>query len=452
MPFSSLSFHLSRVVRFWRINGAQPLWDRIQAEVTGRNGSPFLRSVFHRNTVLSLPIRYPAASLPHTRFSVLKPLRVFPDSSARRRITLFTDSINAGYLFGGVGTSLLLAASLAKDWDCDVRILTQFDKAQKSNLREVLEHNGIAFDREVEFHHVEADNPRSMLAVGDREIFLTTSWWTTESVRSVLPSSRILYLIQEDERAFYSFSEDRMYCSRVMHDPQIHFVVNTKLLFDFFTGEGFSSIRDHGVWFEPSFPRSLFYREETPRAGKKNFFFYARPHNPRNLFYLGVEVLERAITSGVLDPKEWNLLLVGSDVPHLEFSLSMPTQIFQNMKWSEYAALARQVDLGLSLMYSPHPSYPPLDLAASGAVAVTNRYRQKRNLDMYSHNILCADLDAESLLEAISRGIALVNNPSLRQAQYATQKLNRNWDDSFRNVLARFHKEWKDVFNGIAAD
>ena len=99
--------------------------------------------------------------------------------------------------------------------------------------------------------------------------------------------------------------------------------------------------------------------------------------------------------------------------------------------WPRYARLMRGADVGLSLMSTPHPSYPPLDLAACGAVSVTNRYGPKRDLSVYSpENILCADLGAEALADEFTRAIALAFDDDRRSGNYARQR--------FRAELARF--------------
>ena len=45
--------------------------------------------------------------------------------------------------------------------------------------------------------------------------------------------------------------------------------------------------------------------------------------------------------------------------------------------WPDYPGFLSGVDLGLSLMLSPHPSHPPIEMAAAGARVVTNRFEGK---------------------------------------------------------------------------
>ena len=86
-------------------------------------------------------------------------------------------------------------------------------------------------------------------------------------------------------------------------------------------------------------------------------------------------------------------------------------------------------------MLTPHPSYPPLDLAASGAVAVTNRYGRKTTLASYSDNIICAGTDVASLVNALAQGVSLAQDDSRRRANWDSAWLSRSWQSSLEPVI-----------------
>ena len=93
------------------------------------------------------------------------------------------------------------------------------------------------------------------------------------------------------------------------------------------------------------------------------------------------------------------------------------------------------MDLGLSLMATPHPSYPPLDLAAAGAVVVTNTFSIKTSLECYSSNIICADPTLEALTEGLRSAVALVCDPMRRQKNRTKDLILRDWRASFKQPL-----------------
>ena len=177
------------------------------------------------------------------------------------------------------------------------------------------------------------------------------------------------------------------------------------------------------------------YRHRQNRAARRRFFFYARPNHYRNLFVRGLEAINTALLRSTLRPNEWDFYFVGQSIPKLTLSHAVEPRCAEDLAWPDYAALIRSVDIGVSLMNSPHPSYPPLDLAACGAVAVTNRYGPKRSLERYSSNIICADPSTEALAEAISDAVRLADDEERRQQNYESSPIRRDWSASVAPVL-----------------
>ena len=70
-----------------------------------------------------------------------------------------------------------------------------------ANFGDILAINGISWTNDIEFLHADVNGGRPMAVSGD-DIFMTTSWWTTKSIRGVVDPARIFYLLQEDERMF----------------------------------------------------------------------------------------------------------------------------------------------------------------------------------------------------------------------------------------------------------
>jgi O-antigen biosynthesis protein len=370
-------------------------------------------------------------ALENTRFPNLRPLRTFRVPAEQRRLTMVTDSISKGSLFGGVGTAILLAAQTANRMNARLRIVTRNDPPDAENVHCVLQVYGITLNQEPQLQFASVGDERTEIDLQDGELFITTSWWTTWSTLAGVPAESIIYLLQEDERMFYPYGDDRLRCEQILSRHDLRFVINTKLLWDHLVASGLDNIRGRAIWFEPAFPRSVFYPRPRPQGmHKKRLFFYARPNNLRNLFYLGLKTLDRAIASGALPADEWEILLVGSHIPDVSFGSEVSVQKLENLSWSEYAGLCGSVDLALSLMYTPHPSYPPLDLAASGAIVVTNRFPGKQDLSGYSPNILCADPDVAALVDALIEGTRRVSSK-----RSGDDGLLRDWGQALAHVV-----------------
>ena len=370
------------------------------------------------------------------RFQALAPLHTYylPDSQTGR-VNIVTDSISSGSLFGGVGTALIFAALLANKLNASLRIITRTEPAKSENVEHVLSLYGIHLKQEIQFKFAAFYDHKYELDIFKNDLFITTSWWTTAATLPSVSSSKIIYLLQEDERMFYPFGDDRLKCETILQNSDIRFVINTKLLYDYLVNDGLENIANHGFWFEPAFPKQVFHPVVKEPNTKQKFFFYARPNNLRNLFFMGIEVIEKAITQNILDLDHWDIFLVGKDIPAVTFKSGYQPIRCENFSWSEYAKLVGTVDLGLSLMYTPHPSYPPLDLVASGAVVVTNRFANKLDLSDYSANLICADLNSDALVDALKLAVNLTQNNDLREQNFRLNGLNTNWQDAFSRII-----------------
>jgi len=373
------------------------------------------------------------------RYPTLTPLPVYLVPNSPRRVSVVTDSINSGSLFGGVGTALMLAAILARHLEAELRIITRTEEPVTDNVRRVLSGNGVLWADNIQFLFSFNGPSARPVDVGPNEIMITTSWWTTWATRASCPPESIVYLLQEDERRFYPDGDESLRCTEVFTDPRLHFVVNSKLLFDHLRKDPIvGSLCDRALWFEPAFPQLNYSWEERTADQRAEFFFYARPNNPRNLYARGLEAVSAAIESRVLSPDDWHFNFVGKDLQPLVLAGDVRPTLWQNLDWEDYAALVRRMDLGLSLMASPHPSYPPLDLAASGAVVVTNTFGEaKTSLERYSSNIIVAAPEIEPLVDAIARGAALAKDLPLRKRNWEASEIPRDWEVTLRPVVER---------------
>lgn len=383
-----------------------------------------------------------AQGLLNQRFSALTPLASYRlPADQGTRVNVVTDSINTGSLFGGVGTALILATLLANRLGCNLRLITRTEPARESALDELLGIYGMQLQAESEFVFSPCHETRRLVDYAEGDLFITTSWWTTAATLGSIPTKSVWYLLQEDERMFYPFGDDRRRCEEVLQRTDIKTIVNTQLLFEHLRLHGLPHLEQSGVWFEPAFPASVYSPRGKETSAKRTLVFYARPNNLRNLFYLGLEVLDTALTTGVIDPKLWDVVLMGKDIPDFVFSEGTVPQRRQNMAWAEYAALASTVDLGLCLMDTPHPSYPPLDLAASGAVVVTNEHGNKQDLQRYSANVLCVPATCADLVAALGDGVRLALDAEKRDSNFRGNGLGRDWQHNLAPVIEAVVRE-----------
>ncbi len=423
---------LSRVVHFWKSNGTTALRSLVFQKLASYSTQKVTSIQTAEREIISSDSL--AVTQYRKRFLATGGLNIVNENPiAGPRINVVTDSFGSGHFYGGVGTALLFAVSYANQHNATLRLITRVEKTLSVSISEFLSLYGLKMHKEIEFEYLPPGS-HSEIGVSELDQFITTSWWTTASLLNTVDTKKIIYLLQEDERMFYPFGDDRLFASRIMHNPNIRYVINTKLLYDHLSATGLEHLKYSGTWFEPAFPKSVYSWNQRARQ-KRRFLFYARPNNLRNLYSLGIDVVEKAISTGLLNEQDWDIYFVGKDIPDLLFGKNCKPIRLENLSWSDYASLVGTIDVGLCLMYTPHPSYPPLDLAASGAVVVTNTNGLKTNLDHYSKNIVCAAPNSQDLLKALSSAIALSANSAQRQTNFDNNGLQQNWTESFQQTL-----------------
>jgi len=152
------------------------------------------------------------------------------------------------------------------------------------------------------------------------------------------------------------------------------------------------------------------------------------------MFSYGLELLEMSIKNGILDTNEWDIYCAGEEIPGLKFSNGYAAINMGLMNWQEYGKFLSGVDLALTLMYTPHPSYPPYDVASSGGVVVTNCWGNKTTFD-FCKNVILSNLDQNEFLESINRGIALAKDIKQRKENYEKATIPRTWKETLGSTL-----------------
>ncbi len=362
------------------------------------------------------------------------------------RLNLITDSLDKNHLMGGVATALVIVTKLANKYGYPLRIITRHQAADPTDYANILYLNGIPYPKDITFFSDNLANDtlplNQRLDMSENDVFFATSWWSAEAIKKTSLRKRFFYILQEAETFFYPHGDDFLRCKNIMEDPKICFLVNSRYLWDFFYQQEINIIK-HGVYFEPAFSTTLFpirtassFHEANKRhllGEKRKLFFYARPNNPRNLYYFGLHILEEAISSGILDTIEWEIFLVGQKTDAIRFSNGYSPQQLGLLDWKEYSSFLSSIDICLSLMYTPHPSYPPYDSAVSGAVVITNVYSNKKDFEP-SKNVLVSELNMESFLQTLEQGIKLAKNPQERYENYHNSKIDRDWNSTLAGV------------------
>ncbi len=146
--------------------------------------------------------------------------------------------------------------------------------------------------------------------------------------------------------------------------------------------------------------------------------------------------MERALQGGILDPDEWRFVFVGEELPEVDLPGAPAVVRYEDLQWEAYAEAIRSAHLGMSLVHTPHPGYPLLHLAASGAVVVTNGFSDERtDLSGYSRNIMWTGPTVEQLCDGIAQAVELEQHPANRRANYVESGFCRRWAETLAPVV-----------------
>jgi hypothetical protein len=180
---------------------------------------------------------------------------------------------------------------------------------------------------------------------------------------------------------------------------------------------------------------------ELARRAPRRLLFYARPekHASRNLFELGLLALIRAIEQGAFaGGSGWELDGIGTIDRHGELPLGerATLNLLARASQSSYARLLRDHDLGLALMYTPHPSLVPIEMAAAGMVTVTNSFENKTPgaMSAISSNLLTVTPSIEEIASGLHAAAAAADDVGAR-VRGGEVRWSRSWEQSFDDEL-----------------
>lgn len=360
-----------------------------------------------------------AVAAPPIDDAVLASYRFEPDHESEPRLTFVIPDLNQREAFGGVTTGidifLDLAIHIRKTRPLTLRlILSDHDSATAPEI----------FTRRAEAAGFDASeiavqrirHPGDMVRIRAEEIFVTYNWWTTLNIEPLLLEQArhfsqvrkpLIYLIQEYEPVIFPFSSGHMLAREAYDTPsRLWGVFNSSSLKAYFELQGHSAERS---WtFEPVINDKLRPLLDAVSAAprKPQIIVYGRPTVNRNCFPALIRGLQHWVQTY---PEFAHWQIVSAGTPHDPVDLGDGRQVRSLGKLSleEYGQLLLESSVGISLMASPHPSYPPLEMVHFGLRVVTNRYTCK-DLGSYHPNMISlSSIAAPALAEGVAAACRL---------------------------------------------
>lgn len=327
-------------------------------------------------------------------------------------ISLVVPAIKPDSIFAGVATALQVGRRLALAMDRPLRVVP-FGKADPEELSAALTAFLSSDGEPVPALHVVPQRLLPHTVVSADDIWVVTYWTTAHAADvacrvGVLDPSRVVYLVQDYEPGFHAWSVAHALTRQTYH-AGFHHVVNSSSLASYLAArEGAQT--DHGLVFAPHLDLDRLARVAADREASATVrvFFYGRPGKPRNLYQLGATALRAAAVTLAAEGIAWEAVSAGEEHPDIVLPTGAVVRSLGTLGWQDYYGLLARADVGLCLMHSPHPSHPPLEVAVSGGLVVTNDLDGSRT-GFHERVVAVApdpDALAAALVDAVRRAAA----------------------------------------------
>ena len=298
--------------------------------------------------------------------------------AARPSFSILVPTLNPTEIFAGIATALDIGIGLAERGHrvnfiamdlpvSSINVSKQFilSRAEGEVASKISLYCGVTNDK---------------ISCHKNDIFMATAWWTAHAASKLVNEysfqhNEFHYLIQDYEPNFYPWGSE-FAGARSSYDLKFKPIFNTSLLRDYFHQQGYTFANKSALTFHPAIDLSI-YNGIRPINDIRRLVLYGRPEVARNMFPTAVEALSIFLEQAKLRPQDIELVSIGMTHSEITFSGGISIKSLGKIPWSEYPKFLLETDVGLSLMLSPHPSHPPLEMAASGAVVVTNLFDPK---------------------------------------------------------------------------
>lgn len=316
-------------------------------------------------------------------------------SSPHGRINLLIPTLRKSQVFGGIKTAVTLFASigraLAADGNLKLRVVVTDDIYV--DHPDFLDVSDFVSDR-IRREDVEilsfAPRPHYLIegvGISQGDVFFASAWWNARECRRLQRAQQalhgaclpVVYFLQDYEPGFYAWSSKSALADSTYDDelPSV-FVVNDHFLLTHFTERGLKDCLVLPFGANDSIYNALIGSDEVSRENL--LIFYGRPSVLRNCFELVIDAIGEWALADPYGFRQWRVVSVGEEYsPELipEY-LRDRIDIVGKLDLHAYAMLLKTARVGVSVMQSPHPSYPPQEMAMAGMAVVTNEWEHKK--------------------------------------------------------------------------
>lgn len=344
-----------------------------------------IKNVYEKSGLTAHALRGPEVDIPEVSELAFRASEI-----NEIRLNLIVPALSQRHVFGGIATALdFFKTLLPNNFDARIIITDEICFSHSDN-NDYTDWNIIDLndsDLRGKLIVCAGDRYGKSMTVRRKDIFIATAWWTAISAQKLIDHKKrfyegnnlqsvekFVYLIQDYEPGFYPWSSRYSLAESSYHLPSVLSVFNTNILKDFFLLNGHDA--SNGFVFEPILNSSL--RSTLPLSGsirEKIIIVYGRPSVNRNAFEILVMSLRNAVKC--CDLSQWKFYSVGEDHDDVDLGKELKLVSLGKLSLEDYSKLLKISYAAISLMISPHPSYPPIEMAAFGLKVITNTYSNK---------------------------------------------------------------------------
>ncbi|MEA3291950.1 MAG: hypothetical protein U9Q71_06595 [Pseudomonadota bacterium] len=384
----------------------------------------------------------------------VRPLNLDQHAGEPARINLIIPEIDFRSFYGGYIAKFNLARRLTEQGEKVRFVIVDPCEIQPGRWREeIREYQGL----ESIFDQVEVAycfDRKTPLPVSADDSFIASTWWSAYIAHEAAQRCgrrRFVYLIQEYEPFTFPLGSYSAMAAASYEFPHAA-VFSSPFLEEYFNNNkyGVFSLPEYEETRAASFENAILsfdaeqLRFDVP-GGVRKLLFYARPeaHAARNMFEVAYLALARSIERGVFDGGEWLFHGIGSSHGDIPLPGGRKLEMLGKFGLREYGERLLDYDVGLSLMYTPHPSLLPLEMAAAGMLVVTNECMNKTRdkLAAISCNLIGSRPTIEGVGEGLREAVDEVANETRRRAG-SEVKWASSWDAAFDDRKIALLRSW----------
>lgn len=321
---------------------------------------------------------------------------------SNKRINLLVPSINSEHVFGGISTALKFFEELVEKSGCASRIILTDAFPNRQALKKYgNKYRCVNSEKDCDdLHQIVPYCYRyeKTIPVSENDVFMFTGWWTAYCTQEAyvefgekygVQPNPYIYFIQDYEPGFYPWSTRYLLADSTYRDQNKQIAIfNSKLLYEFFKENDYSFYKEYA--FEPVLNAGLrsvlMDNVNKDVIKKKKILVYGRPTVERNAFTLVVSALRKFVEK-MDNVEEWEFVSAGEYHDKVSLGKGKNLESVGKLTLAQYAEMMMETYAGISLMSSPHPSYPPLEMSEFGVKVITNTYANK-DLSAFNDNII----------------------------------------------------------------